>query len=91
MEYRNPPTAGEDMPRKPLDGMKRQAIAARGRKAFLSLLPSRRVTGVRGQRPRIGVKGQCPLGTVGGNPDRGEFSCPGTKRGAEPLPPARAS
>lgn len=35
----------------PLDGMKRQAIAARGRKVFLPLLPLRRVTGVRGQRP----------------------------------------
>ena len=66
--------------------MRAPSLAKRGRKVFLPLLPSRRVTGVRGQRPRIGVKGQSPLGTVGGNPGRGEFSYQARKEGQSPYP-----
>lgn len=45
-----------------LDGMRALSLAPRGRKTFLPLLPSRRVTGDRGQRPPDWGQGAEPLG-----------------------------
>jgi len=91
VEYRNPPLAGEDMPRKPLDGMRALNYCCEGEESFPPPPAFTASDGGSGAAPPDRGQGACPLGTVGGNPDRGECSCLGTNRGAEPLLPARAS
>ena len=74
-----------------LDGMRASSCCCEGEESFPPPPAFTASDGDSGAAPPDRGQGARPLGTVGGNPDRGEFSCPGTKRGAEPLLPARAS
>lgn len=74
MEYRRPPLfAAEDMPRKPLDGVRAPSFGLRGGGKFfpppLALTAS---DGGSGAAPPDLGQGASPLGTAGGNPGWGE-------------------
>ena len=87
MEYRNPPTAGEDMPRKPLDGMRALSLARRGEENFPPPSAFTASDGGSGAAPPgLRSRGCAPWALSGAIPTGVNFRALARKEGQSPYP-----